>query len=389
MTKRIGIMMELMWPYRRHLDVFAGTQRFAKSRPDWQCEVDEFHSDLPRRQSQISSYDGIIARAGSDLAARARRVKVPLVNVWYSSPVRDRLPGTFPDFRRVGVLAAEHLIERGFRQFGCISRPREIAHQEMVAVFHDQVGKHGCDCQSLSLHRYYYRNGKSWGQFQRQLDEWISSWTPPMALFVAFNDVTIRYVVNACRRRKLRVPEDVALIGASNEPNIGELPPPSLSSVEVNYEQIGYQAAEMLAELMQGRTLRQQHVLHAPTSVIARDSTDYFAVDDEVVAAAMRFIERNTTQDIGVDDVAEAAGVSRRTLERRFRIGCGRSVAKEVRRLRLLKAKRLLAETDMQVKQIARESGFRDPIRMYEVFIREEGTTPTEYRSLARGEADG
>lgn len=383
---RVGILMELMWPYRRHLDVFAGTQRFAQTEARWQCEIDEFYADSARSRSPLSRYDGLIARAGSELAQRARRSKVPLVNVWFDSPVRVRLPGVFPDFSKIGAVAGEHLVQRGFRQFGCLSRPREMAHQMMVAAFHEVVHQHGCRCQCCGAQRFYYRTGKSWSKMQQGLDDWIASWTPPVALFIAFNDVTIRYVVNACRRHGLRVPEDVALISATNEPNIGEMPPPSLSSVEVNYEQIGYQAAQMLAELMQGKTLSEQHVFIAPTGVIARDSTDFFAVDDDVVALAMRFIERSSGKDIDVGNVADAAGVSRRTLERRFRAASGRSVAKEIRRLRLLKAKRLLAETDLQVKQIARDTGFRDPIRLYEVFVREESMTPSDYRRVARGE---
>ena len=83
--------------------------------------------------------------------------------------------------------------------------------------------------------------------------------------------------------------------------------------------------------------------------------------------------------------MAAAAGVSRRTLERRFHASAGRSVAAEIRRLRILKAKRLLAETDLMVKQIAHEVGFRDPIRLHQVFVRMEGTTPGEYRRLVRG----
>ncbi len=98
--------------------------------------------------------------------------------------------------------------------------------------------------------------------------------------------------------------------------------------------------------------------------MIARDSTDFFAVDS----------------------VAHATGVSRRTLERRFRASCDRSIAKEIRRLRILKAKRLLAETEMQIKQVALETGFRDPVRLHEVFVREEEMTPSQYRAAVRGE---
>ncbi|MEQ8786818.1 MAG: substrate-binding domain-containing protein [Pirellulaceae bacterium] len=386
--RRVGIMLELMWPFRRHLDVFAGTQRFAKDAGAWVCEIDEFvHERGNAARSQLAGYDGLIARATPQLARLARRAKVPLVNVWYNSPEFERLPGVFPDFAEVGRQAIEHLADRGFREFGCLSIPRERAHQVMINAFHEVVSGLGRQCHCLRAPRRYYRDGQAWTRFQRALDEWISTWRPPIALFVAFTDATTRYVVHACRRHGLRVPEDVALVTSSNEPMIAEMPPPSLTSVEVDYEQIGYQAARLLDRMMRGGEPAVRHPFVRPTGIIARDSTDFFAVDDEVVAAAMRFIEQHMREDIAVDDVAAAAGVSRRTLERRFQGSAGRSIAAEIRRLRVLKAKRLLAESDLLVKQIAREAGFRDPIRLNEVFLREEQMTPSEFRRRIRGES--
>jgi transcriptional regulator GlxA family with amidase domain len=102
---------------------------------------------------------------------------------------------------------------------------------------------------------------------------------------------------------------------------------------------------------------------------------------DPVVAAAMRFIDRHLSRRIRVADVAAGIGVSsRRKLERSFRNGCGRSVAAEIRRLRILKAKRLLSETGLLVKQVAKESGFGDSIRLHEAFMRDAGMSPSAYR---------
>jgi LacI family transcriptional regulator len=104
-------------------------------------------------------------------------------------------------------------------------------------------------------------------------------------------------------------------------------------------------------------------------------------MEDPDVAAALRFIERNLARKIRVRDVvAGIAASSRRSLERRFRDGPGRSIAAELRRLRILKAKRLLSETGLLVKQVAHESGFGDPIRLHEVFLREVGMAPGAYR---------
>lgn len=84
--------------------------------------------------------------------------------------------------------------------------------------------------------------------------------------------------------------------------------------------------------------------------------------------------------------LASATGVTRRTLERRFENHAGRSVSAEIRRLRLNKAKRLLTESELMIKEIATESGFRDPIRMHEVFMREVGLSPSSFRKQQRFE---
>ncbi len=384
-SRRIGLALELSWPLHRHLDVFAGTQEYALQAPGWTFEIDEFIQDrLGASGSRRRPYDGLIARATPELAAAARRARIPLVNTWFNSPVRDDLPGVFPDLTAIGRVAAEHLLERGFRRFGCLGVRGETGQRMVTSAFHRVLRDSGCGCSCARASMAYYETPRAWARFQGVLEAWIDSWTPPVALLIAYFDTTARYVVNACLRRGLKVPEDVALITASNEPHVNLMPPPSLTSVEINYRQVGFRAAAMLDRLMRGRRLPVRHELLQPAGVIGRDSTDYFAMEDPDIAAAMRFIERNLARKIGVKDVVVgAAASSRRRLERRFRDICGRSIAAEIRRLRILKAKRLLSETVLLVKQVAKESGFGDPIRLHEVFVREVGMAPSAYREKA------
>ena len=366
------------------MDIFAGTQRYAQEVGNWYCELDEHLHVGVGGTAPIESYDGLIARATPEVMFHAKENGIPLVNVWFSAKNRDDQPGVFPDFAEVGREAARHLIERGFRQFGTLGVAREVAHRIMSSAFVEVVEEAGSSCSSAHIARLFYKTPESWSKFQETMDEWIESWKPPIALFVTLNDVTSRYVVHACVRHGLKVPDDVAIITPASEPTIGLMPSPSLSSVEVDYEQIGYRAAQLLDRMINDGEVPTDHILMKPAGISARDSTDFFAVDDEVVAAAMRFIEQSAGSRIGVGDVATAAGVSRRTLERRFEANVGRSVSAEVRRLRLLKAKRLLVETDRMVKQIAWQSGFSDSIRMNEVFAREVGMSPSEYREKLR-----
>lgn len=375
--RHIGLALELSWPLRRHLDVFAGTQKYGSEAPGWTFEIDEFvHERLGGRRKV---YDGLIARATPELARAARRAGIPLVNVWFNSPVREELPGVFPDYAEVGRLAGEHLVERGFRHFGCLGAPGDHGYRILSTAYHRAIGKVGGRCLCARATRSYYETARQWTHFQAELDRWIRSVKPPAGLFVTLFDATARYVVHAVRRHGLRVPEDVALITPVNEPQIGLLPPPSLTSVEVNYERVGFRAARMLDLLMRGKRPSELHERVAPGGVVARDSTDYFAVEDPQVAAALRHIEKNLGRRLTVGDVA-AAVAPRRTLERRFRKTAGRSIAAEIRRLRILKAKRLLSETVLLVKQVAKECGFGDPVRLHEAFVRETGMSPGAYR---------
>jgi transcriptional regulator GlxA family with amidase domain len=114
--------------------------------------------------------------------------------------------------------------------------------------------------------------------------------------------------------------------------------------------------------------------------VVVRESTDFFAVDDALVAAALEFIAAQSHLPIKMDDVARAVATEPRTLQRRFQKYLNRPIATEIRRVRIERAKRELVQTDRSITSISRDVGFGPPMRMYEVFCRELGVTPTQYR---------
>ena len=120
-VKRIAVMLDLGAGFERHTKLFSGILPFAQSR-NWSVVIDEYADDtLSRCSRNARPYDGIIARATTKLADQARRLKLPVVNVWQNSPARDQLPGVYPDFELCGHLRAEHLLQRGLRQFGALT----------------------------------------------------------------------------------------------------------------------------------------------------------------------------------------------------------------------------------------------------------------------------
>lgn len=106
----------------------------------------------------------------------------------------------------------------------------------------------------------------------------------------------------------------------------------------------------------------------------------YQATNDETVNRALEFIWYNCHRPLGVDAVARNAGITRRTLERRFATVQPRSVADEIEWARLQRARQLLGETSMSIKEVGYTAGFGGPARFIRAFRKRFGNTPGAYR---------
>jgi len=83
-------------------------------------------------------------------------------------------------------------------------------------------------------------------------------------------------------------------------------------------------------------------------------------------------------------DIVRLTGIPRRTLEVKFRKLTGQTLAGELARARIQRARGLLSATDLSVKEIAYLVGFSEPRMLSIVFKRVAGELPTEYRARAR-----
>ena len=378
-ARRVALMLDIEWPYKRHTEVYAGIQRYAEER-GWVTVIDEFaHDTLRRKRSAADRYDGVVARANHLLARRTGAAGVPAVNVWPSSPARHLLPGVFPDSTATGRLLAEHLLTRGFRTFATLTSPKNVDNEQEVREFTRLVREAGFDCASAFAPQDPYRDAAQWRKTERLISRAMDEWEPPIGVYVA-QEVCGRLVVQLCQRRGWCIPRDVAIVAGKNQEALCEKPRPSLSSVEIGYDRIGYAAAELLDRLMDGQPPPADPIRVTPHGLVVRESTDFFAVDDDVVAAALVFIAANSHRRIGPDDVARAVGAETRTLQNYFHKALKRPVATEIRRVRIERAKRELAGSDRALAAIARDAGFGTIQRLYEVFRRELGMSPGAYR---------
>jgi len=114
-------------------------------------------------------------------------------------------------------------------------------------------------------------------------------------------------------------------------------------------------------------------------------------VSDALVRKALLVLEKNVSEQPTIEDVAEQAGTSSRQLERRFRKALGTTPMTALRRMKMLRAQKLLANTDMRVIDIGLECGYASASRFGAVFKEEVGETPLGFRQrylAAAGEAN-
>jgi LacI family transcriptional regulator len=212
--------------------------------------------------------------------------------------------------------------------------------------------------------------------------KWLLGLPKPIGI-LAFYDRPARHLADACSQLGLHVPGEVAILGVDDDEFECKLCHPPLSSVRSPAVQIGYEAAALLDQLMSGSPPAELRQSIAPAYVVARQSTETAAVADPEVANALAWVREHLAQEIGIDDVADAVGTSRRTLERRFRHTLRSSILGEIQRIRIEKAKHLLAETDLKLSAIARQCGVGGPVRFAAVFKQVAGYPPSVFRRLA------
>lgn len=381
--RRVAISLEMDWGFKRHVEVYAGCQRYADE-AGWDAFIDpaaDRELQAAFENGAAPPFDGVLCRAARPLVDAAARTGTAVVNVWINSPVASEVPCVFSDFRAVGRIAAEHLVSRGFRRFGYLGWARDIVSRGEEEAFDETVKRSGFSCASHRVSRTSIADqAPGWEAFVNRLDRWIDTWKPPIGVFVTV-DLLARYLMNRCQAKGLDVSRQVAVVGCGNEEVICDAPPPTLTSIDMAHAEAGYRAAQLLDRLMDGERPPAEPEWIPPRALIPRQSTDSFAAADPLVAKALRFVAEHSHEGkMQVNDVAKAVGVTRRTLERRFSDTVGRSIAGEIARLRVERAKRRLVQTDEPLKTIAKDCGFRTADHFYKVFARLEGIPPRDYR---------
>jgi LacI family transcriptional regulator len=327
---------------------------------------------------------GIIGRIQTpQLARRISATRLPVIRIDLSAEQISQHGGDSvvseirADSCAAGRLAAEHFLERGFRNFAFCGFEGRLWSDRRQEGFCERLQEAGFSCNIYEpLPR---KRNLSWNLEQPRVISWLKSLPKPIAV-MACNDNRGRQILEAGHESNLQIPDELAVVGVDNDEMICNLSNPPLSSVALNLESAGYQAAKFLDDLTDDPKLPPRQIMVEARWVVSRRSTDVFAIEDPHITAALRFIRAHAHDSIDNDDVVAQTGISRRGLEIRFIKTLGRSIRQEIQRVRLARTKQLLAETNLSAEKIAALTGFSSLAYLSNVFRREEGMTLTQFR---------
>lgn len=382
--RTIAVVIDLEWTYQHHHGIYQGIQEFARQNKHWNCFLSPWldGTDLSEKRLAGRPIDGIVARATSQMAADAKRRKIPIVNVQMGAPVPN-VSVVQPDRFAVGQIAAEHLVARGFRRFAYLGFRACMCTKTQLQGFRQTLANYDLKSSAMITGHNFSSDPDKWKQFVDSMGRVIRSWDAPVGVNVTI-DLLGRYFIEVCQRHGLRVPEDVAVVGTQNEQVLCLQGDPTMTSIDLGYPRVGYRAAALLDQMMDGLAPPSEPILVEPKELIARQSTDALAVDDPLVAKALEFISQHSHEPIDVEDIAKGVATTRRTLERRFESTLQRGVGQEITRMRIERVKRQLVETNTPLKILVGESGFTDEKQMSRTFARLTGVTPGVYRNKRR-----
>ena len=344
-----------------------GILRFARERRDWSVLVNS--TGAMEFVSPTFAFDGLIGGRGDSLRRFAKALRG-------RKAVEVCLDGG-----SVARLAAKHFLDRGFAHYAFVGHDRFPSWStDRLAAFRRELAPHGFECADCPAAPAGH--GDDLAFRLRALADWLAGQPRPLAVFAAF-DARAREVLDACRLAGLDVPGDVAVLGVDDDPLVCETVAPTLSSVAMDGEETGYAAAAALDAALRGRpgAGRRRRIVFGGVRVETRASTARFVGRDPLVAKVRAIVAARFRERLPVSELARSMGVSRRTLELRFRAETGFPVGETILRERLERAKDLLRTTALPCDEIAAACGICDASHMAHLFRRRFGAPPSSFRA--------
>jgi LacI family transcriptional regulator len=380
-AKRVGIIVLPTRTYCRRIVEGIVT---AGSLAGWEHVLVPTDSPSVLKQFGKGFVDGYIGHFSEQtLVEQVRETALPAVNI--SSALPDSgLPEVITDEVAVGRLAATYLLTLGLPQLGFVGHADNHISLARAKGFEDMLKAAGRTCHTF-LGRAH-RDDEVTMAPPSDLQKWMRQCPTPIGM-LSSSDIYGLQILAICAKFKIPVPNEVAVLGVGNDDLLCNISNPPMTSISLATQRIGFDGAQMLASLMDGKELEEDTILIPPVAVVPRQSSALRSIQDQDIAAAVSYIALHTKDKLHVADVLRNIPVSRSSLDKRFMRLLGHTPAHEIRKAKIELAQSMLSQTLEQMPQVAVAAGFLNAKQLTATFHREMGVTPTEYRrQIQRGE---
>lgn len=376
--KKIVLLLETSRSFGRQL--IMGIANYSKLYGPWSFYKEPI--DLKSSFPHLTSWkpDGIIMR-DSLITKELLKLNIPTIVAIHNSTYPKDLPTIKTDSKAIAQMASQHFLEKGLRNMAfCGFDDFEWSRErgKYFSMFNEEAG--------YKTQIYVQQNkhiDSDWENEQRHVSEWIINLPKPVGIFAA-NDDRGQHILEVCKLINLNVPEDVAVIGVDNDPMICEIGDPPLTSIALNVESAGFEAAKLMDYMITNRKLSGEQIAVSPVHIVQRQSSDILAVGDPEVNRAINFIKKNAQNKILVKDVVKQTNLSRRTLERKFKQSIRRSIYGEIKRVRIELIAKMLIETDLPISHISSLFNFTDIEHISRYFKLAKDIGLRDFRKLHR-----
>jgi LacI family transcriptional regulator len=358
-------------------DFLAGFASHARHRRDWRLHLRMSRTAIEPNILQAircGGYNGIVTDEDSYNSIPKGTIPADtsvVVFGTYNPQTPKNVVFVQNDNAAIGRFGGHYLLELGrFRSFGFV--PTEVEHgwsQTRATAFAKEIGRRK---QQASI----FSHG-----VHASLKAWLAALPKPAAIMAAC-DRTALETVEACKRARISIPQQISILGVDNDELLCEFDSPTISSILPRHDTVGEMAARALSRMFRGWPPgRPRREICTDQTIVERESTAPLAPATHLVTSALAFIRQNATKAITTDDVVRHLGVSRSLASLRFREYQGETIRAAILRTRLEEVKKRLASTRLTVSKVARVCGFTDIPHLQVVFKRQFGLPMGRWRA--------
>ena len=375
---KIALLTESSSEYGRRL--VDGVAAYAQKAHDWRLVW--ISPDAKPIRGAFDGCSGVIARVANDaLARRLARTGLPVVDVFCQREYAGFF-GVNSDHETIGRLAAEHFLAKRHTAFAFVGFRNVSFSMKRRRAFAEALERHGCKVATREMplvrdQRAFFNMDARPISGEHLLQTWLGKLPRPVAVFAA-NDLLAVTVSRLAKNAGVAVPEDMAILGVDDDRLLCACAETPISSIDPNAFGIGFSAARALAAVLKMPPSRKRHPVHhvAPRGIVERASTERHAVSPVWFADVLGYIDSAIDKPLSTVDLVARTGRSHVTISKMFGERLGMSPVRYITSVKMKAAKRMLADGNLLVKEIAARTGYASIARFSTVYRAFWGHSP-------------